>query len=400
MKLPKPTPPIDKEVVKKEYNALMALLKPVFPSISGFSNAEKYITGLLGPAERKNNWQLAALQGDKTPYALQQFIYRGKYAADDLRNILRSYISEKLGEDNGVLVVNEIGFLKQGKKSCGVKRQYNETTGHVENCQIGVFLTYASTKGHSPIDRRLYIPSDWIEDNSRCKGAGVPDSVQFKTKPEMALEMIKEATLAHVPYTWVTGNYTYVDPKDIYLWLENNEKCYVMGISGQTQVLKDSEQRTVETILESLPSEDWFEASCSIGSTEMRIYDWVFCDIDTSKPGWQRFLLVQRSKTNPSTICTYICFAPTNTQVKKCIEVVGTRWTVETWLKESKSRVGLDQYEVRSYDGWYKHITFACIALTLLTVLSWDALDTLPLREYDPASKSLDNFKKKCKLRV
>jgi SRSO17 transposase len=224
---------INDREIEREYNDLIGRLGTVFASESGFRMAQNYIKGLLGTAERKNGWQLAEYLGKETPYAIQQFIYRGRFSADKIRDITRDYIAEKLGEEDGILVVDETGFLKQGKKSCGVKRQYSGTAGRIENCQIGVFLTYASAKGHAPIDRRLYMPEEWIKDSERCKEAGVPETVIVQTKPQMAFEMIRDATAAGIPYRWVTGDCVYGDYRAIRMWLEENQKYYVMCVSGK-----------------------------------------------------------------------------------------------------------------------------------------------------------------------
>jgi SRSO17 transposase len=197
--------------LESAFDELMIRLEDVFASSLGWLSAKKYLTGLISPVERKNGWQLSESLGETTPYVLQQFLYRGRFSADKLRDHLQMYANEKIGEKDGVLVVDETGFLKQGKRSCGVKRQYSGTAGRIENCQIGVFLTYTSSKGHTPIDRRLYIPQDWFNDQERCKKAGIPDAIKFQTKPEMALEMIQAATAVGVSYTWVTGDCVYGD---------------------------------------------------------------------------------------------------------------------------------------------------------------------------------------------
>ena len=392
---------IDQGEYEAEFNNLTIRLGEEFASESGFQNMQKYLRGLLGPVERKNGWQMAEYLGEKTPYSIQQFIYRGKYSADGLRDDLRDYVAKNIGDEDGVCVLDETGFLKQGKHSCGVKRQYSGTAGRIENCQIGVFLTYASQKGHSPIDRRLYIPQEWINDPERCKKAGVPEDTIFQTKPQMALEMIQEATAAEVPYTWVTGDCVYGDYGEIRTWLEKNEKCYVMSVSGKAYVWKGYEQVSIGSILKNLPTDGWFEASCGDGSKGARIYDWLSLSMNPGMTdGFERSILIRRSKSEPDELRAYICFAPIDTPKQKLVEVAGRRWTVETCFKESKGEVGMDQYEVRSYDGWYKHITFACIALAFLTVLSSKSLDTKLMQEHDPASKSLDEFKKGRNLRV
>jgi len=280
-----------------------------------------------------------------------------------------------------------------------VKRQYSGTAGGIENCQVGVFLTYTSEKGRCPIDRRLYMPEEWVEDPERRKGAGVPEGLKFQTKPEMALEMIQEATAAGVPYRWVTGDCVYGDYTNIRIYLEKNQKSYVMSVSGKAYVWRGYSQESVGSILRGLPDEGWFEASCGEGSKGFRVYDWLIIEINPgTEPGYKRSLLIRRSKADE--LRAYICFAPVDTPKEKLVEIAGSRWTVESCFKESKSIVGLDHYEVRSYDGWHKHITFACIALALISVLSGNSLDTKSFQQHEPASSSLEEFKKKRNPRV
>jgi SRSO17 transposase len=285
--------------------------------------------------------------------------------------------------------------------SVGVKRQYSGTAGRIENCQIGVFLSYTSTKGHAVIDRRLYIPEDWFQSSERCKKAGVPETVTFKTKPQMALEMIQSAVGVGFSCTWATGDCVYGDYTDIRVWLEEQRKCYVMCVSGKAYVWAGFEQKSIESILKNLPPEGWFEASCGEGSKGVRLYDWLRLPINPgTTPGYERSLLIRRSKSAPDELRAYICFAPVDTVDQKYVEVAGCRWTVESCFKESKSEVGLDQYEVRSYSGWYKHITFACLALALLTAISCNSLDKMNIQQHNPTSSSLDDFKRGRGLRV
>ena len=379
-----------------EYNKLMNRIGEVFFSDLGFENAQKYMKGLLSNASRKNGWQMSEITGESTPYKLQQFIYRGRYSADKIRNITREYVSEKLGEPDGVLVVDDTGFIKQGEKSCGVQRQYTGTMGKICNCQLGVFLTYASSLGHTPIDRRLYMEK-WMDDEERRTEAGVPEELEFATKPELALEMIKEATTAGVPYKWVTGDCAYGDNREIRKYLEENEKCYVLNISRKEYIDNES----VGVILSKLPSDGWFEASCGDGSKGERVYDWYILDTSDKVPeGYKRVILVRRKRSDPEELKAYLAFAPQDTPDAKLVEVAGIRWTVEMCFKESKGEVGLDQYEVRSYDSWYKHITFAMVALALITVLASRSLDTKTIQQHNPASSSLDDFKRGRNLRV
>jgi SRSO17 transposase len=388
--------------LESAFEELLSRIEDVFASTLGCLSAKKYLTGLLSPVERKNGWQLSEALGETTPYVLQQFLYRGRFSADNLRDHLQAYVNEKIGEPDGVLVVDETGFLKQGKRSCGVKRQYSGTAGRIENCQIGVFLTYTSKKGHTPIDRRLYIPKDWFDDQERCKKAGIPKTVQFQTKPEMALEMIQNATATGISYTWVTGDCVYGDYRTIRMWLEGQRKCYVFCVSGKEYLQQEEYQKvSVSSILKNLDVHNWFLASCGDGAKGARVYDWQALEIELPVvEGWKRYLLVRRSRSDGE-MRAYVCFAPKDVSVQKLVEVAGTRWTVECCFAESKSLVGLDQYEVQSYLGWYKHITFACLAHALLTVLSSCSLDAKTIAQYGPSScGSLAVFKKKRGLHV
>jgi SRSO17 transposase len=382
--------------LESAFDELVLQIDDAFSGKPGRLSAKKYLTGLISQVNRKNNWQIAETIGETTPYALQQFIYRGRYSANKLQNHLQTYVNEKIGDPEGVLVVDETGFLKKGKHSCGVKRQYSGTAGRIENCQIGVFLTYASAKGHTPIDRRLYIPKDWFDDPERCKKAGVPQTVVFQTKPEMALEMIKQATDAGVSYCWVTGDCVYGDYRTIRMWLEEQRKCYVFCVSGKEYLPDGWQQVSVSSILKGLDETGWFVVSCGDGSKGARVYDWQAVEIVVPEvvEGWRRCLLVRRSKSDGE-LRAYVCFAPKDVSVQKFVEVAGVRWTVERCFAESKSLVGLDEYEVQSYSGWYRHITFACLAHALLTVLSCKSLDTKTIAQHNPVSSSLSVFKKK-----
>ena len=261
--------------------------------------------------------------------------------------------------------------------------------------QIGVFLTYASEKGHTPIDRRLYLPEEWCEDMERRRGAGIPDEVTFQTKPQMALEMIREATVSGVPYTWVTGDCAYGDYRAIRHFLEENDKCYVLCISGKEHLWQGTEQVRVSKILQSLPEEGWFEASCGEGSKGARIYEWMWFDLHQfQEDGFIRSLLVRRSKTRKEDLQAFLCYAPEETPLERLVQTAGIRWTVERCFAEAKSEVGMDHYEVRSYDGWYKHITLACLALALLTVLSAFSMDMKTIQSHSPGSHTLDTFKR------
>ena len=379
----------DEEEIKK----LLEGIKGVYKDRRGQENARKYILGLLSGAERKNGWQLAEQLGEKTPYALQQFLYRGGWNADELRDSVRDYVVKAIGSADGVLVVDETGFLKQGKKSCGVKRQYSGTAGRVENCQIGVFLTYASGHSHTIIDRDLYLPEEWVSDAERRKAAGVPEEAAFQAKPEMALAMLQRTYKADVPFAWVTGDSVYGDCRDIRQWCEGVNKSYVLCVSGKEHLWVGFEQHRVSKLLEELDPKKWEEASCGDGAKGARVYDWQIMKINTPQEGFCRYLLVRRSKTSGK-MRAYACFAPERVTPKKLIEIAGMRRTVEDSFAEAKSQVGLDQYEVRSYYGWYKHVTLACAAHALLTHMSLSSSDQGLFQSHVAQASSLEAFKR------
>lgn len=378
-----------------ELEELMTSIGKRYATENSRRTARRYLLGLMSGAERKNGWQLAEQLGDSTPYRIQQFLYRGIWDVDLVRNDLREYVSRRLGEPDGVLVVDETGFLKQGKRSAGVKRQYSGTAGRVENCQIGVFLTYSGSKGYTVLDRELYLPREWVEDKERCREAGVPEGTGFRTKPEMALDMIKAAYDTDVPFTWVTGDCVYGDYRDIRMYLEGVGKRYVMAVSGKESLWIGFRQYKVSHILESLPEDGWERLSTGDGSKGEKVYDWFCTDINSPETGWKRCLLVRRSISNPQRLRAYICYCPNDTSLSELVRIAGVRWTVEMCFAESKGEVGLDHYEVRSYGGWYRHITMAMCAHALLSVLKASEQDysyTVQIPTETP--DSLNTFKK------
>jgi SRSO17 transposase len=329
-----------------------------------------YLRGLLSEAERKNSWQVAEICGESTPYGFQYLLSRADWDAEAVRDELRHYVSQHLGDPNGVLVLDETGFLKKGAHSAGVARQYSGTAGKVENCQIGVFLSYASPLGHALLDRELYLPKVWTDDEERCRQAGIPADRPFATKPQLARQMLTRALAAGVPAQWVTGDSVYGDDRRLRLWLEGRPQPYVLAVSGKEYVWLGSQQRQVKTLLASLPAEGWTRLSAGDGTKGPRWYDWRWLPLAAPlEPGWGRWLLVRRSLSTPTELTAYVVFAPQATTLEDVVRVAGSRWTVESGFEEAKGEVGLDHYEVRSWTGWYRHITLAMWALALLTVM-------------------------------
>jgi SRSO17 transposase len=345
-------------------------LAPYFARSQSRDRVLAYLRGLLSEAERKNSWQVAEVCGESTPYGFQYLLSRADWDADAVRDELRTYSMQHLGDPNGVLVLDETGFLKKGQHSAGVARQYSGTAGKVDNCQIGVFLSYASPLGQVLLDRELYLPQEWTDDRERCRQAGIPEDRRFATKPQLAQQMLARAFATGVPAPWVTGDSVYGDNRPLRRWLEAQPQAYVLAVSGKEYVGLDAQQRQVKTLLASLPGEGWTRLSAGDGAKGPRWYDWRRVSLaDPVDPTWRRWLLVRRSLSEPADLTAYVVFAPQPTTLAAMVRVAGSRWTVESSFEAAKGEVGLAQYEVRSWTAWYRHITLAMWALALLTVM-------------------------------
>ncbi len=379
-----------------EFAAVVGRIGPQFARSEARRHAAAYLRGLLGCAERKNGWQLAEAVGDATPYGLQQFLYRATWDPDAVRDDLRAYVVEHLGDPEGILVVDETGFLKKGAKSVGVQRQYSGTAGRRENCQIGVFLTYASARGHTFLDRALYLPASWTDDRDRCRAAGIPDDVAFATKPALAQTMLERALDAGVPAAWVTADSIYGDVKYLRVWLEARPIGYVLAVSRKDTVAgPDWRQRRIAAYLDAPPTEGWQRLSAGAGAKGPRDYDWLRLPlIAPLVDGWRRWVLLRRSVADPTELTAYVCFAPVGTTLADLARVAGSRWTVEICFEAAKQEVGLDEYEVRSWTGWHRHITLACLAHAFLTVVRAHGRDPLAEEQKgDRPSGSLARFR-------
>jgi len=344
-----------------------------------------YLQGLLSPLERKNGWQLAEEAGDPTPYGVQHLLGRAQWDADAVRNDLRAYVVEHLGDKQAVLIVDETGFVKKGAQSVGVQRQYSGTAGRIENCQIGVFLVYASAKGRTFLDRALYLPQEWTQDKPRCQQAGVPDTVGFATKPMLAKQMIARALAAGVPVRWVTGDS--VDGNDGKLrgWLEAQRLAHVLGVSGNHYVWVDWQQRPVAVVAQQVPRNAWQRLSAGSGSKGPRWFDWAALRLPGAEGEWQRWLLLRRQVNKPTELAYYRVFAPAPTSLAAMVKVAGTRWAVEECFETAKGEVGLDQYEVRSWSGWHRHITLTLLAHAYLTVVRAQTQIAEPRKKKTPS---------------
>ncbi len=385
-----------------EFAGVVDRIGPRFARAEARAHAAAYLRGLLGQVERKNSWQLAEAAGDASPYGLQQFLYRATWDPDAVRDDLRAYVVAHLGDSEGILVVDETGFLKKGDKSAGVQPQPGTRTagggaaGRTANAQIGVFLTYASPRGHTFLDRALYLPASWTDDRERCRAAGIPDDVAFATKPALAQAMLERALGAGVPAAWVTADSVYGDVKYLRVWLEARPIGYVLAVSGKDTVVgPDWHQRRISAYLAEPPAEGWERLSAGDGAKGPRWYDWLRLPlIAPLVDGWRRWVLLRRSVTDPGELTAYVCFAPDGAPLADLVRVAGSRWTVEICFEAAKQEVGLAEYEVRSWTGRHRHVTLACLAHAFLTVVRAHGGDPLSdgLKGGPPAG-SLAHFK-------
>ena len=328
-----------------------------------------YLKGLVSPIERKNGWQLAEQAGDLTPDGVQRLLATYDWDADLVRDDLRRYVVEHLGDPEGVLVIDETGFIKKGTKSVGVKRQYSGTAGRIENCQIGVFLAYASPQGRAFLDRELYLPQEWAEDAARRQEAGVPPEVSFQTKPQLAKAMLQRALEGGTPAAWVTGDEVYGSDRQLRLWLEELEMPHVLAVRSNEFLWLETDRGPAQVRASQVPLEDWVRLSAGDGAKGPRLYDWTRVPIRPWKaPGKGYWLLVRRSIAKPDELAYYVCFAGAETTLEELVKVAGTRWAIEESFEEAKDQVGLDQYQVRRWVGWYRHITLVLLAHAFLAV--------------------------------
>jgi SRSO17 transposase len=328
-----------------------------------------YIRGLVSVTERKNGWQLAEVAGEATPDGMQRLLNTAHWDADQVRDDLQAYILTHLADPEAVLVVDETGFLKKGTKSVGVAAQYTGTAGKIANCQIGVFLAYANRSGAVLMDRELYLHRDWEKDPERCQEADIPEERRTTVpKPTMAKEMLSRAFAHGVKAAWVTGDTVYGGDYKLRSWLEERLQPYVLAVPKNQRI---GLSRRAEEVVASWPVERWQRLSAGEGSQGPRFYDWAWQSLDFrwTQPGWKQWLLARRSLSDPTKIAYYFVFAPESVSLEQVVRAAGSRWQVEEAFELAKQQVGLDDYEVRHWQGWYRHITLAMFALAFLTVV-------------------------------
>ena len=356
-----------------EFERLLERIGPRFARPEVRRRADGFLRGLLGDVERKNGWQLAEHARETTPDGMQRLLTSARWDADGLRDDVRAYVVEHLGDPGGVLVVDETGFLKKGNKSAGVQRQYSGTAGRIENCQVGVFLTYASARGRALIDRELYLPKEWAADAARRTEAHVPEQVSFQTKPQLAQQMLARAVAAQVPAGWVTADEVYGGDARLRAFMEDHDLAYVLAVKATQPLWAHGEQGPAEVaareLVAGLPARAWRRLSAGAGAKGPRVYDWA--RVELVRPGWpgRGFWLLARRRLSDGELAFYACFGPAGTTLADLVRVAGIRWAVEECFQAAKGQVGLDHYEVRRYDAWYRHASLVLVAQGFLAAV-------------------------------
>jgi len=353
--------------------AVQAMISHCFARPEVKQSSQLYLEALIGQVERKNCWQMAEAVEEDNPYGMQRLLCKARWEADVVRDDLRAYVMEHFQDPGAIGVIDETGFIKKGKKSVGVQRQYSGTAGKIENCQIGVFLNYVAPKGKAFIDRELYLPQGWARDQERRREAGVPENIKFATKPELACRMLQRALEAGLFFGWITADTVYGNSWQLRHWLEKENQPYVLAISSNRCVWgQDRSQWRIKRLAAKIADSAWQRLSVGEGSKGLRIYDWAWLklpDIGTVLPkGWSRWLLVRRSVEKPEEMAYYLAAGPENTTLVTLAEVAGKRWAIEVSFEEAKGEAGLDEYEVRKWESWYRHITLSLLAHAYLAV--------------------------------
>ena len=355
---------------QKELVRVHQRMGDLFPRSEVRERSLAYLEGLLSHCERKNSWQVAEWAGEAAPYGMQYLLDRARWDAAAVQARLSEYVKEELGSPDAVLVLDETGFLKKGIHSAGVQRQYSGTAGRIENSQVGVFLCYAGQRGYVLLDRELYLPLSWSEDSERCRAAGIPEGVQFQTKPMLGRQMLERALAAGMPAGWVAGDEVYGHDSKLRRWLEGRHQPYVLAVASDQRLWReDFGQHRVDEIATTLPKRSWKRLSAGHGAKGERLYDWALMPW-AGQDGWEHALLVRRSIEEKPEYAFYFTYArKKQSTLKTLVSVAAQRWAVESAFQMAKGECGLDHYEVRHWQGWYRHITLSMLALAVVTVL-------------------------------
>ena len=378
------------EAWQEEFEQFHAQFADLFERSESREQAKKYLRGLLAQADRKNSWQVAEAVGDRIPDRMQRLLYRVPWDADAARDRLQRFVIETIGSDEGIGVVDETSFLKKGTHSVGVARQYLGAAGKLENGQVATVLSYAAKGAHVFLDRRLYLPEEWVWNRQRRAEARVPQEVRFESKPEQAIAMLVHAWEQGVPMRWVTGDEVYGDSPRLRETIQAHGRFYVLAVSANTRVwserpaVEEPQEQTggrprvaprvvqgapkakmVSEVVANLPAHAWKRLAVMQGEKGAIEYHWARTRVVESRdrlPGPDVWLLARRSLSDPKQLAYYLAYVPARTSLETKVRVASSRYTVEQCIEEAKGETGLDEYEVRFWHSWYRHITLSMMA--------------------------------------
>jgi SRSO17 transposase len=409
---PAPECNLSMKEVKLFWNELkkyMKLFKPAYTRVEQIKKSLTYLQGLLGNSIRKNVEQMALGQKEKVR-SLQYFVGQSRWETEPVIAIHQGLISKSLGEEDGVMLIDESSSVKQGVASVGVAAQYCGSVGKIANGQVGVYLGYASRKGYSLIEGRLFMPGQWLEEEhaEQRQACGVPQELVFKTKPEIGLELLKIAIQrGELPFFWVAADALYGDSPAFRDGVAATEKSYFTAIKDNTLIwcsppkvhvpawsghgrhptrLRLSDKRKhpipVKELVQKIQKQDWTQAVIKEGSQGPIICDFAFLRVTESRgglPAAELWLIIRRNLDDPSEIKYFFSNAPISTPLNEFVRISGMRWPIETIFEESKGEVGMDHYEMRSWIGWHHHMLLVALAHHFLVRLR------IQLQELSPA---------------
>jgi SRSO17 transposase len=353
-----------------ESDRLLDLMAARFPRVETRRRVRGFVLGLLADLPRKNCWSIAEHAGDRDPHGMQYLLARASWDTDGVRDDLREYVVGALGDTDAVLVIDETGDLKKGACTVGTQRQYTGTAGRIENAQVAVYLTYAAARGHTLIDRELYLPQSWIADPQRLTDAGVPDDIDFLTKPALAAGMLARALRAGVPARWVAGDEVYGNDPNLRAECEAQRIGYVLAVGCDRRVCTAAGPVRADALVAGLPRWAWQQLSAGPGAKGERNYDWAWITLTSdSTDGGCWWLLVRRNQTTGE-LAFYRCYSPQIVPLRELVRVAGRRWTIEESFQTGKGLAGLDEHQVRRWTSWRRWTLLAMIAHALLTVIA------------------------------
>lgn len=329
--------------------------------------AGAFLLGLLAGLPRVNCWTIAEHAGESTPDGMQHLLARANWDTDGVRDDLRDYVTDHLGDPDAVLVVDETGDVKKGSATVGVQRQYTGTAGRIENAQVGVYLVYAGERGHAFIDRALYLPKSWTSDPDRMAQAGVPADVEFATKPALARTMITRALDAGVPASWVAGDEVYGADPQLRNDLHKRKIGYVLAVASNHRVSTSAGTATATEQAAKLRGRDWHRRSCGAGAKGHRTYLWAWIELHVADAPGCHWLLIRRNPRSGEQ-AFYRAYSPRPVTLAVLARVAGRRWTIEESFQAGKELAGLDEHQVRRWTSWHRWTVLAMLAHAFLAV--------------------------------